>query len=180
MNLNNHNFRNQIIKNRIDRVYRKLKELPNFLDDFTAFAQEEARLQASNILTEKDPPRTEFTHNSLMEFSFEKELEKFLRTNPLLSAVVIGTMSKDKVYDFDDLCRKGFGGSNRSIDIDLVPSIVLTLARILKNRHPTAIVTIPCLTSLFLWTNRASGHVFHFCNSLGDSFRYINKYQTHL
>ena len=58
------------------------------------------------------------------------------------------------------------------MDIDLLPCVVQTMSRILKNRHPKAIVTLPCLNSLFLWSNRVSGHMFHYYNALGDSFRY--------
>ena len=42
----------------------------------------------------------------------------------------------------------------------------------LKNRHPRSVSVVPSLNSLFLWTSRVSGHVFHLFNSLGDCFRY--------
>ena len=74
---------------------------------------------------------------------------------------------------YSDISRKGFGGPNAGIDIDLVPSVVQTVSRILKNRHPKSITTIPCMNSLYLWANRVPGHIVHFFNSLGDSYRLL-------
>ena len=74
---------------------------------------------------------------------------------------------------YEDLTRKGFGGACRDEDIDLTPTIVQTISRILKNRHPNSVNVMACLNSLFLWTNHVAGNVFHFFNLLGDCYRYL-------
>ena len=120
-----------------------------------------------------DTSRAELSQQSIRDFSYKAELEKFKLSNPLLLAAIIGSISKEKVGSYDDISRKGFGGPFKSMDIDLVPCVVQTMSRILKNRHPKSINTVPSLNSLHLWTSRASGHVFHFFNSMGDCYRYI-------
>ena len=87
-------------------------------------------------------------------------------------ATIIGSISKQKVINFSDISRKGFGGANSGLDIDLVPSVVQTVSRILKNRHPRTHTTMPCMNSLYLWANRVPGHIVHFYNMLGDSYRF--------
>ena len=88
-----------------------------------------------------------------------------------MMSAIIGSISKDKVKNYSDLSRKGFGGPNSSEDIDLVPCVVQTAARILRNRHPRSISTVPCMTSLYLWANRVPGKVLHYSNAIGDTFR---------
>ena len=148
-----------------------MKELPNFHGDFKEFDEEEARREASIGMKSSDITRFEFKLENILTFSYNLELEKFLRSNPLLLAAIVGSISKEKVYSYDEISRKGFGGPYKHMDIDLLPCIVQTMSRIIKNRHPRSIATIPCLNSLYLWTNRASGHIFHYFNSLGDTYR---------
>ena len=149
-----------------------MKLLSNFEPAFQSFVQEESRLEAQQILEGKDSPRSSFKLEDLRNFSYSDQLIKFQRTNPILVASISGTLSKTKRAQCEDLSRKGFGGPNRSENIDLVPSVVQTISRVLKNRHPHSISLLPCLNSLHLWTNRVPGHLFHFFNSLGDSYRY--------
>ena len=164
-------IRSQLLRNRTDRALRSLKLLPNFPPALNAFVQEECRLQAQGILSEKDSPRASFSLHSIESFSYKDQLRKFQRTNPLLLASIIGTLSKDKNSDAEDLGRKGFGGSNRAEDIDLTPTICQSVSRVLKNRHPYSITTLPCLNSLSLWANRVPCQLYHLFNSLGDCFR---------
>ena len=91
--------------------------------------------------------------------------------NPLLVASVIGSIRKMKIRSEEDLTRKGFGGANRSQDIDLSPAVVQSVSRIVKNCHPSSLSILPCMNSIFLWTCRASGHIFQLLNALGDCYR---------
>ena len=165
------NYRDQIIKNRPERALRTMKSLPNFTAAFHNFVQDEAHKEAEGILTEKDPSRKNFTLDSLRKFTYKEQLTKLQRTSPLLVACVTGSISKSKVTSSGDMTRKGFGGSNRDQNIDLTPAVVQSVARIVKNCHPYSLSLMACLNSLFLWTNRVSGHVFHLLNSLGDCYR---------
>ena len=88
-----------------------------------------------------------------------------------LVSCVCGASCKKKISTMDDLTRKGFGGRNQEKDRDLKPSIVRNVASILRNCHPRSITVMPFLTSVFLWTHRASHHVFEFLNALGDCYR---------
>ena len=164
-------FRDQLLRNRVLRALRTMKNFSSFDTDLQSFVLEEAKREADTVLSEKDLPRAVFNLENIRKFSYKSELDKFQKTNPLLLAAIIGTISKQKVTKYSDISRKGFGGPNSSIDIDLVPSVVQTVSRILKNRHPRSLSTIPCLNSLYLWSNRVPGHIFHFYNSLGDSYR---------
>ena len=74
-----------------------MKGLPNFDQALQLIVLEESRSQSNNILKEKDPPRSSFNIDSIQNFSYKKELIKFERTNPLLLASIIGTVSKAKV-----------------------------------------------------------------------------------
>ena len=148
-----------------------MKSIPSFEIEFCAFVQEESRLQAERIVADKDPSRSTFTLDSLRKFSYKEQLHKFQKTNPLLLASIVGTLSKSKDATYTDLSRKGFGGANREEEVDLIPCVVQSLSRVLKNRHPSSVSLLPCLTSLYLWTNRVPGQLFHLFNSLGDSFR---------
>ena len=172
-------FRDQLLRNRIDRVLRSLKSYPNFEAAFHGFVQDEARREADNIVGEKDSARQEFNLETLRKFSYKAQLQKFQQTSPLLVACMVGTISKTKVTNIEEISRKGFGGRNRAEDIDLVPSIVQSVSRILKNRHPMSVSNVPCINSLYLWANRSPGHIFHFYNSLGDSYRYCFKEYKH-
>ena len=140
------------------------------------FVKEKTKKEADTILSDKDLPRSQFNLENLRKFSYKTELDKFQKNTPLLLAAIIGSITKDKVNKYSDISRKGFGGPNSSNDIDLVPSVVQTVSRILKNRHPRSLSTIPCINSLYLWSNRVPGHIFHLYNSLGDSYRLANKY----
>ena len=148
-----------------------MKELPNFDLDLVKFIQEESRTQAEAIVLQKDPNRNTFTLENLRKFSNKEQLDKLQKTNPLLTATIVGTLSKTRGVKAEELSRKGFGGANREEDIDLTPCVVQSISRILRNRHPSSISLIPCLNSLFMWTSRVPGQVFHWFNSLGDCFR---------
>ena len=148
-----------------------MKPLPSFPSALCSFIQEESRLEAENILKDKDLPRASFSLATLESFSYKDQLEKFKSSNPLLISTVTGTLSKTKHAKAEDLSRKGFGGPNRTEDIDLTPVICQSVSRILKNRHPYSISTLPCLNSLYLWVNRVPGQLYHLYNSLGDCFR---------
>ena len=122
-------------------------------------------------MSEKDPAKSCFSLDSLRKFSYKDQLAKLQRTSPLLVACVTGTISKEKIYETETITRKGFGGSKSDKRIDLVPTIVQSVSRIVKNRHPRSISLVPSVNSLFLWTHRVSSHVFQLLNSLGDCFR---------
>ena len=164
-------FRDQIIKNRPERVLRTLKALPNFNSAFYRFVQEEAHRESEGILLDKDPARKDFTLDSLRKFTYREQLNKLQTASPLLVACVTGAIAKTKVKTSEDLTRKGFGGPNRDQKIDLTPAIVQTVSRIMKNKHPYSLTLMASLNSLFLWTCRVSGHVFQLFNSLGDCYR---------
>ena len=149
-----------------------MKDLAEFPTEFLAFVHEEARKEAQGIVKEKDLPRSSFSLNDLRDFSYKDQLLKFQRTNPILMASILGTMSKNKREHPENISRKGFGGANRGEEIDLIPSVVQTVARVLKNRHSGSVSLLPSLNSLHLWGHRVPGHLFHFFNSLGDCYRY--------
>ena len=96
---------------------------------------------------------------------------KFKRTNPLLVASITGTLCKWKKVPAEEASRKGFGGPCKQMDIDLAPAICQTVSRLLKNRHPKCISEIPCMNSLYFWTNKIPGQLFQLHNLLGDCFR---------
>ena len=148
-----------------------MRSLPSFSEKFCAFVQEESRREASAVISEKDDPLKAFNIETLRTYSYKEELFKFQRSNPILLAAIVGSISKEKADDYSDISRKGFGGANSSLDIDLVPCVVQTVSRILKNRHPRSIISTPSMNSLYLWSKRVSGHIFHFFNSLGDTYR---------
>lgn len=164
-------FRDQLIKNRPERALRTMKSFPNFASAFHGFVQDEARKEAEGILSEKDPPCSAFTLDTVRKFSYKEQLAKLQRTTPLLVACITGSISKSKVSNSEQISRKGFGGSCRDQNIDLIPAIVQSVCRIMKNRHPYSLTTMASLNSLFLWTSRVSGHVFQLFNSLGDCYR---------
>ena len=148
-----------------------MKPLTNFPAAFQSFVQEETRQEAQGILEDKDSPRTCFTLDDMRNFSYAEQLQKFKKTNPILVASILGTLARRKGEELENISRKGFGGARRGEDVDLVPSIVQTVSRLLKNRHQHSVSLLPCLNSLHLWGNRVPGHLFHFFNSLGDSYR---------
>ena len=151
-----------------------MKSLSNFKPALHSFVQEEARLEAQNIVDEKEPPRSSFNLTSLTSFSYSDQLKRFKTTNPILLAAIVGTLSKHKHAKIEDISRKGFGGPNRSEDVDLVPSTVQTISRVLRNRHPSSVSVLPCMNSLHLWANHVPGSLFHFFNAIGDSYRYCS------
>ena len=168
-------LRDQLSRNRLLRALRTMKGLPNFNHALCCFILEETRREAAKN-DGKDPPLASFNMDSLKNYSYQNELDKYEKNNPLLLAAIVGSISKEKVTDYSEVSRKGFGGPNSSSDVDLVPCVVQTISRILKNRHPRSVITTPCMNSLFLWANRVPGHV-HFYNSLGDAYRsVINKF----
>ena len=148
-----------------------MKSLASFPLALTNFVQEESRQQADNILNDKDLPRTSFSLQDLDTFSYKDLLKKFNRTNPLLVSSIVGTLSKTKNSKAEEISRKGFGGPNRAENVDLTPTVCQTVSRILKNRHPYSISTLPSLNSLYLWANRVPGQLYHLYNGLGDCFR---------
>ena len=153
-----------------------MKDLAEFPTEFLAFVHEEARKEAQGIVKEKDLPRSSFSLNDLRDFSYKDQLLKFQRTNPILMASILGTMSKNKREHPENISRKGFGGANRGEEIDLIPSVVQTVARVLRNRHSGSVSLLPSLNSLHLWGHRVPGHLFHFYNSIGDCYRYTTLY----
>ena len=165
-------FRNQILNRRLLPAFRTMKSLPNFPSELVSFIQEESRIQAEAIVGQKEPCRTALTLDNVRQFSYKEQLQKLQKTNPLLVASIVGTLAKSRNVNAEDITRKGFGGANRSEDIDLTPCIVQSASRILRNRHPSSVSVLPGLNSLFMWTNRVPGQVFHWFNSLGDTFRY--------
>ena len=150
-----------------------MNNLPGFPSAIVSFVQDEAYKEGTNILAEKDSQRKDFDMNSLRTFSYEDQLAKLQRTNPILVAAIMGSIKKTKIKTYDDLNRKGFGGNNRDLDIDLTPAIVQTASRVIRNCHPSSVSIMASMNSLFLWTCRASGHVFQFFNALGDCYRYV-------
>ena len=170
--LNCQYLRDQIVRHRVQRALRTMKQISSFDSALHSFVQEETKREADAVISDKDIPRSEFNLENIRKFSHKAELDKFQKTNPLLLAAIIGTISKQKVTKYSDISRKGFGGPNSGSDIDLVPSVVQTVARILKNRHPRSHSTVPCMNSLYLWANRVPGHIVHFYNSLGDCYRF--------
>ena len=148
-----------------------MRELSNFQLDLVKFIREESRMQAEAIVLQKDPNRNNFTLENLRKFSYKEQLHKLQKTNPLLVASIVGTLSKSRGVVAEEISRKGFGGANREEDIDLTPCVVQSVSRILRNRHPASVSVIPCLNSLFMWTSRVPGQLFHWFNSLGDCFR---------
>ena len=112
-----------------------------------------------------------FDMEALENFSFSDLLQKYSRTNPILTSAVVGSISKDKVENFEEMSRKGFGGRNSSLDIDLTPAVVIILSGIMHNRHPRSVSLVPCLMSLYLMANKVPGAIHEFFNSLGFCFR---------
>ena len=165
-------YRKQILNRRPYTALRTMKSLPNFSSDLVAFVQEESRLQAEAVVDEKDPSRTTFSLDTLRKFSYKEQLHKLQRTNPLLVASIVGTLSKSRGAEPGEVSRKGFGGANRDEDVDLIPCTVQSISRIIRNRHPASVSILPCMNSLYLWTNRVPGQLFNWFNSLGDSFRW--------
>ena len=154
-----------------------MKSLPNFPSALVAFVQEESRLQAEAVVDQKDPSRTTFSLDNLREFSYKEQLHKLQKTSPLLVASIVGTLSKSRRAEPGEISRKGFGGANSDEDVDLMPCTVQSISRIIRNRHPSSVSILPCLNSLYLWTNRVPGQLFNWFNSLGDSFRW--RHQPH-
>ena len=150
-----------------------MKSLPNFEPEMESFIQEEARVQAASIVEQKEPNRAAFTIETLRQFSYEEQLLKYQKTTPYLLRAIVGTLSKSRGAKPSDISRKGFGGANRDEEIDLTPCVVQSMSRIHRNRHPSSISLIPCLNSLFMWTNRVTGQIFHWYNSLGDALRLV-------
>ena len=77
-----------------------MEKMPKFPSAFIVMVQDQARKEASNILKEKDPPRSAFSRETIQMFSYKNELEKFQRTNPTLLAAIVGTISKAKVINY--------------------------------------------------------------------------------
>ena len=148
-----------------------MKYLPSFTKEFICFVQEETRREAAAYLTNKDEPTAEFKLEKVRKFSYKRELDKLQTTNPLLLAAIVGAISKENIEDYADLSRKAFGGQNSNDEIDLTPCVVQTMARILRNRFPRSVTTLPCMNSMFLWMNRVPGAVIQFNNLIGDSYR---------
>ena len=61
-----------------------MKELTSFDKALHTFVQEEARKEADTVLSDKDPPRAQFSLENIRKFSYKSELDKFQTTNPLL------------------------------------------------------------------------------------------------
>ena len=148
-----------------------MKKLPNFDREFNKFVRDESRRQADNILKSKDPALKEFNLNSLKDFDYINELQRFESLMPTLMASISGSISGSR-DSLKNLSRKGFGGSRQSEDVSLVPAMVQTAACILRNRHPNSISTVPCMNSLNNYLNHVTKQFFFMTNSLGQSYRY--------
>ena len=165
-------FSDQLMRYKIIRALKTMKQLPNFERDFNQFVRDESRRQADNILKNKDPPLKEFNLKSVQEFEYDAELGKFERLVPTLMASIAGTISSSK-DGLVTLSRKGFGGSRQSEDLSLVPAIVQTVSCILRNRHPNCISTVPCVNSVNNYLNHITKQYFFLANSLGHSYRLV-------
>ena len=165
------NFRDQILDFRLDRAFRTLKNLPEFREVLLNFLFEEARKEANNILEDKDPPSSLFDLETLRNFSYEDQLAKLQHNCPLLVTCISGSLAKSKDETTAELSRKGFGGKNIDEEIELVPMVVQTDARVVRNRHPRSLSIVTSMNSMFLWTSRVSSHVFQLLNSMGDCYR---------
>ena len=155
---------------RIERALKTMKTLRNFERDFYQFVRDESRRQADNILKQKDPPLSEFDTSSIDDFDDNKELFKLEGMVPILMASIAGTISASKA-ETSMLLRKGFGSSNQSEDISLVPAMVQTASCIIRNRHPNSISTVPCVNSVNNYLNHITKQYFFMQNSLGFSYR---------
>ena len=96
-----------------------MKSFSNFSSAFHNFVLDEARREAQTI-SEKDPPRSAFTLETLRQFTYKDQLIKLQESSPLLVACVTGSISKDKVDTAEEVHRKGLGGRNADQSIDLV------------------------------------------------------------
>ena len=72
-----------------------MSELPNFHQEFIEFIQEEARKEV-NSMRKNDISRADLTQQNIRNFSYNTELEKFEKSNPLLLAA-IGSISKGRI-----------------------------------------------------------------------------------
>ena len=125
--------RDQLMKNHVGRALRTLKSFPTFPEEFRVFVQDEACRESEGILCDKDPPRITFSLDSLRKFSYKEQLAKLQETSPILVAAVTGTISRQKVVKDENITRKGFGGPKSDQDIDLIPAVVQTVTRVIKN-----------------------------------------------
>ena len=132
---------------RIERALKTMNTLHNFDRDFNQFVRDECRRQSDSILKQKDPPLSDFDITSNDEFDYNKELSKLEEIVPTLKASIAGTISSSK-EELHMLFRKGFGGSNQSKDISLIPAMMQTASCIIRNRHPNSISTVPCVNSV--------------------------------
>ena len=73
-----------------------MSELPNFHQEFIEFIQEEARKEV-NSMRKNDISRADLTQQNIRNFSYNTELEKFEKSNPLLLAAIIGSISKGRI-----------------------------------------------------------------------------------
>ena len=147
-----------------------MKALHNFDRDFNQFVRHECRRQGDTILKQKDPPLSDFNIISVDEFDYNKELSKLEKIVPTLMSSIAGTISSSKA-ELPMLSRKGFGGSNQSQDISLIPAMVQTASCIIRNRHPNSISTVPCVNSVNNYLNHITKQYFFMQNSLGFSYR---------
>ena len=180
---------------RLDRALRTMSQLAGFETAFLEFVQEKARKDMKKLL-EKDPPRSDFKRSDMEQFSYYVELEKFQSNSPTLIAAIAGTflrnlmeimhyliffiqlkssgtLSRAKGDDVTALSRPGFGGSNRSEPVDLIQTVVQSVSRLIRCRHPDSLSKIPCMNSLFLWSHNASQSLFEYFNGMGDCYRFV-------
>ena len=126
-----------------------MSKLPGVHDELCDFVFEESRIEADNILQNKDPPTNSFNLDTLEKFSYKEQFNRFKNITPLLLACILGTLSKSKGEIPSEISRKSFGGQNKGEELDLIPTVVQFVSRILLNRHPRCVSIIPCLNSLF-------------------------------
>ena len=89
--LNCQYLRDQIVRHRVQRALRTMKQISSFDSALHSFVQEETKREADAVLSDKDIPRSEFNLENIRKFSHKAELDKFRQTNPLLLGAIIGT-----------------------------------------------------------------------------------------
>ena len=109
-----------------------MKSLPNFASALVDFVHEETRQEAQGILQDKDAARTSLTIQDVKDFDYNDQFRKFQKTNPILVASILGTLSRVKGEKPENISRKGFGGARSGEGIDLIPAVVQTVSRVLK------------------------------------------------
>ena len=99
-------FRDQLLRYRLDMVFRSLKEYTTHQHAFLAFLMEDARKESQFI--EKEVSRNEFTFEDLKKFSYKEELARYQKNCPILVACIVGSISRSKVNPLTAFDRNAF------------------------------------------------------------------------